>query len=188
MNIDKAIVAWQQRLDSVTQKVNSEFGSLTAEQLNWKLSSEKWSIAEVLEHLNLVNASYEKVLTDAVNGKSDMGFTGRIGFVVKFLGKMIYDSVEPSRAKKMKTFPVWEPVQSDVSIAVLTEFKKHQALIKKLISESKQLLEKDIVIPSPANRYIVYKLQKAVEIVVSHEERHLNQALEVKALVEITVD
>jgi hypothetical protein len=185
MNIDKAIAVWHERLDAVTQKIESEFGSLSTEQLNWKLSAEKWSIAEVLEHLNLVNASYEKVLTDAVNGTSDMGFTGRIGFVVKFLGKMIYDSVEPSRAKKMKTFPVWEPAQSNVSVEVIPEFKKHQALIKKLISDNKPLLKKDIVIPSPENRYIVYKLRKAVEIVVSHEERHLNQALEVKRMIDL---
>ena len=185
MNMDKAIAAWHKRLDAVTHKVESEFDSLTPEQLNWKLSAEKWSIAEVMEHLNLVNASYEKILTDSANGTSDMGFTGKIGFVVNFLGKMIYQSVEPSHTKKMKTFPIWEPVQSNVSVDVIPEFKQHQELIKQLITENKQLLEKDIVIPSPANRYIVYKLRKAVEIVVSHEERHLNQAMEVKALMNL---
>lgn len=184
MNVDEAIKSWIKRIDTVTAKVDDEFGGLSHEQLNWKLSTEKWSIAEVLEHLNLVNASYEKVLTDSVNGTSDMGFTGSIGFVVKFLGNMIYQSVEPSRAKRMKTFPVWEPAESNVSVEVISEFKKHQELIKQLISDNKSLLEKDIVIPSPANRYIVYKLRKAVEIVVSHEERHLNQALEVKRLID----
>ncbi|MGK0384226.1 MAG: hypothetical protein ACJAVL_000963 [Bacteroidia bacterium] len=64
----------------------------------------------------------------------------------------------------------------------MTEFKKQQEAIKKLISHNKYLLEKDIVIPSPANRYIVYKLRKALEIIVSHEERHLKQALSVKIL------
>lgn len=182
MNVEKAIQIWHKRLDDVTQKVESEFGSLSSDQLNWKLSAEKWSIAEVLEHLNLVNASYEKVLSDAVAGTSDMGFTGKLGFIVNFLGDMIYKSVEPTRAKRMKTFPVWEPAQSNVSVEVISDFKKHQALIKQLITDNKQLLEKDIVIPSPANRYIVYKLRKAVEIVVSHEERHLNQAMEVKAM------
>ncbi|MDB4655884.1 DinB family protein [Flavobacteriales bacterium] len=184
MNVDKAIKIWSERIDAVTKHVENEFGSLSHEQLNWKLSAEKWSIAEVLEHLNLVNASYEKILTDAVNGTSDMGFTGKIGFIVNFLGKMIYNSVEPSRAKRMKTFPVWEPAQSDVSAEVIIEFKKHQEGIKKLILGNKQLLEKDIVISSPANRYIVYKLRKAVEIVVSHEERHLNQAMEVLVLID----
>lgn len=182
MNVEKAIISWHKRLDAVTLKVESEFGKLSSEQLNWKLSAEHWSIAEVLEHLNLVNASYDKILKDAMEGKTDMGFTGKIGFVVKFLGDMIYQSVEPTRAKKMKTFPIWEPAQSNVSKDILSEFEKHQMLIKRLISDCKPLLEKDVVIPSPANRYIVYKLRKAFEIIVSHEERHLKQALEIKVM------
>lgn len=184
MNVDKAIKIWFNRLDAVTKHVENEFGSLSHEQLNWKLAVENWSITEVLEHLNMVNASYEQIFTDAANGTSDMGFTSKIGIVVNFLDDMIYKSVEPTRAKRMKTFPVWEPTQSDVSIEVIKDFRKHQEAIKKLIKDNKSLLEKDIVIPSPANRYIVYKLRKAVEIVVSHEERHLNQAKEIFAMIE----
>ncbi|MFT5310656.1 MAG: hypothetical protein ACI8VL_001564, partial [Bacteroidia bacterium] len=37
-----------------------------------------------------------------------------------------------------------------------------------------------------ANRYIVYKLRKAIEIIVSHEERHLNQAMEAKSLINLS--
>jgi hypothetical protein len=106
MNIDKAIKIWHKRIDTVSAIVNKEFSSLTPEQLNWKLSFSEWSIAEVLEHLNLMNASYAKVLSDAESEKSDMGFTSKIDFVVTFLGNMIYESVEPTRAKKMKTFAV----------------------------------------------------------------------------------
>jgi hypothetical protein len=186
MNVDKATKIWFDRLDAVSSKLDKQFSTLTHEQLNWKLSEEKWSIAEVLQHLNLVNASYEEILTDSANGKSDMGFTGKIGFVVNFLGDMIYKSVEPTRASRTKTFPVWEPVQNDVPKDVITDFKKQQEAIKKLITDNKSLLEKDVVIPSPANRYIVYKLRKAIEIIVSHEERHLNQAMEAKSLINLS--
>jgi hypothetical protein len=40
-------------------------------------------------------------------------------------------------------------------------------------------LEKGTVISSPANKYIVYKLETAFDIIVAHEERHLEQAKEV---------
>ena len=62
----------------------------------------------------------------------------------------------------------------------------HQEVIKKLIQDNQPLLEKDVVIPSPANRYIVYKLRKAIEVIVAHEERHLNQAMEVKSLISLS--
>jgi uncharacterized damage-inducible protein DinB len=182
MNIDKAIVTWHKRLDRVTKKVKDEFGELDSEKLNWKPSTEKWSIAEVLEHLVLVNQSYEIVLTDAANGTSNPGFTSKIPFIVEMLGNAIYKSVEPTRSKKIKTFPVWQPTSSNVDKNILTRFFDYQEILKHLISKNKELLENDIIIPSPANRYVVYKLRKAVEIVVSHEERHLNQALEIKDL------
>lgn len=182
MNSDKAIAAWYQRLDAITKQVKTEFGSLSHQQLHWKLSVGEWSIAEGLAHLNVVNASYEKVISDAINGTSDIGFTSKIGFVVKILGDMIYNSVEPSRAKRMKTFPIWEPTQSDVSVSVIAEFEQQQERIKKLLSDSRPLIERNTVIPSPANRYIVYDIRKAIEIIVSHEERHFKQAMEVKKL------
>lgn len=182
MNIDEAISKWHERLDAVTAQVKSEFGELLKEQLNWKPSAEKWSIAEVLEHLVLVNQSYEVVLADAANGNSNPGFTAKIPFIVNMLGNAIYKSVEPTRAKKMKTFAVWQPESSNVDQDVLLQFLEYQDVLKGLITKNKKLLEDDVVIPSPANRFIVYKLRKAVEIVVSHEERHLNQALEVKGL------
>ncbi len=182
MNIDEAIVTWHNRLDAVTEKVKADFSNLTSEQLNWKPAAEKWSIAEVLEHLVLVNQSYEIVLADAANGTSNPGYTAKIPFIVNMLGDAIYKSVEPTRAKKIKTFAVWQPSSSNVNENILPRFLDYQSILKDLISKNKKLLEDDIVIPSPANRYVVYKLRKAVEIVVSHEERHLNQALEVKSL------
>lgn len=182
MNVDEAIKTWHNRLDSVTEKVKAEFSDLNQEQLNWKPNTKKWSIAEVLEHLVLVNQSYEIVLADAANGTSNPGFTAKIPFIVKMLGDAIYKSVEPTRAKKIKTFAVWEPVSSNVDEDILSQFLEYQSILKELIMKNKTFLERDIVIPSPANRYIVYKLRKAVEIIVSHEERHLNQALEVKGL------
>ena len=39
-----------------------------------------------------------------------------------------------------------------------------------------------LMVPSPASKVIVYFLEDALEILVTHEERHLNQAREVRAL------
>jgi hypothetical protein len=38
------------------------------------------------------------------------------------------------------------------------------------------------VISSPANKNIVYKLETAFDIIVSHEQRHLEQAKEILQL------
>ena len=44
-------------------------------------------------------------------------------------------------------------------------------------------LANGVVISSPANKNIVYKLEVAFDIIVSHEQRHLEQAREVLQLI-----
>jgi hypothetical protein len=51
-----------------------------------------------------------------------------------------------------------------------------------VIAHSQDLVEQGVVISSPANKYFVYKLGKAFEIVVTHEQRHFNQSKEVLQL------
>ncbi len=55
----------------------------------------------------------------------------------------------------------------------------HQSNLKELIESSKDLVEAGVVISSPANKNIVYKLEKAFDIIIIHEQRHLEQAKEV---------
>lgn len=48
-----------------------------------------------------------------------------------------------------------------------------------MIKNSEDLLVNGIVISSPANKNIVYKLETAFNIIVTHEQRHFEQAKEV---------
>lgn len=101
------------------------------------------------------------------------------GFIVSFFGKTVLNAVKPDRKKKMKTFSIWEPGQSRVGIDIISRFKKHQSELQKQINEAKELLTNRIVISSPASKIVVYRLEIAFDIVVNHEQRHLEQAKEI---------
>ena len=146
--MDEHIQAWEQRIDAVTTEVKSQFGDLSPEQLNWKPTAEKWSIAEVFQHLVLVNRSYDRVLTAVANGTSNPGWTAHFGFLVRYFGTMIHRSVDPTREKKIRTFTVWEPTSSHVDGNVINDFVSEQERIKELIRRNKESIEKDIVVPS----------------------------------------
>jgi hypothetical protein len=102
--------------------------------------------------------------------------------MVSFLGKTVLNAVQPDRKKKMKTFPIWEPTTSNVIGDILNRFQNHQNELIQKIEGSQGLVEKGVVISSPANKNIVYKLETAFDIIVSHEQRHLEQAKEVLQL------
>jgi hypothetical protein len=171
--------SWVARLDAVTEKVVSEFGKLSEEQLNRKPNEGTWSIAENLQHLIQVNESYYPVIEQVRSGELKLGWMSKFGFIRNFFGKMILGSVEPTRKRKMATFPIWQPSASNIEEGIVARFSAHQHHFVEFIHSCHDLLEKGQVIHSPANDKIVYNLEQAFEIFVTHEERHLNQALEV---------
>ncbi len=50
-------------MESVTVQVRTEYGHLSAEQLNWTPAEGRWSIAQCLDHLITINRLYFPLLT-----------------------------------------------------------------------------------------------------------------------------
>jgi hypothetical protein len=173
---------WTSTLNDISKQSLSEFGSLTSEQLNWKPTSNTWSIAQNLDHLIVVNETYYPVLASLKSGNYRAPFIAKIGFMVSFLGKTVLNAVKADRKKKMKTFPIWEPTTSNVIGDILNRFQNHQNELIQKIEGAQGLVENGVVNYSPANKNIVYKLETAFDIIVSHEQRHLEQAKEVLQL------
>jgi hypothetical protein len=167
---------WTSQIESITAEYQQDFGTLTREELNWKPNASTWSIAQNIDHIMVINSTYIPVIDAIRNGTYQFPFIGKVGFIVNFFGKMILDSVSPDRKRKMKTFAIWEPASSQIDADILQKFKQHQAELKLLIASCNGLLDKGTVISSPANKNIVYKLETAFDIIVTHERRHLEQA------------
>jgi hypothetical protein len=176
------IKRWLQQIDDVTHAVQEEFQILSSDQLNWKPNANSWSIGQVIDHLIVINKTYFPILEQLKKGTYKLIWLGRVNFIVRFFGDFILGTVNPDRKKKMKTLPIWEPTKSNVDPAIVSTFIEQQTLLKQNIQNSLALLERGAVISSPANRIIVYKLDRAFEIIVAHERRHLEQARELNRL------
>ena len=176
---------WQEQIDNNTQHFIESFSGLSTEQLNWKPSPNTWSIAQNIDHLIIINETYFPVIDAIRNGTYKSSFLANFGFMVSFFGNTVLKSVQPDRQKKMKTFPIWEPTTSEIPAGILARFENHQSALKKLIENAQDLLDKGVVISSPANKLIVYKLDKAFEIIITHEQRHYEQAKEVDKLLKL---
>jgi hypothetical protein len=80
----------------------------------------------------------------------------------------------------MKTFPLWEPATGDLPANILVQFEAHQASLKQELGKSLMAVDPATVISSPANHFIVYKLETAFDIMLAHEQRHFEQARDVR--------
>lgn len=173
------IQVWEKEINETTELVKTNFGDLNAEKLNWKSNAQTWSIAENLDHLIKTNESYYPIIKAIRSGNQHLPFLAKFSIITNFFGNLIAKSVSPDRKKKVKTFPVWEPAKGNISADIVAKFTKHQQELIAFINNAEDLLDKQTLISSPANKMIVYKLEKAFDILVSHEKRHFNQALEV---------
>jgi len=173
---------WIVQLEKLTQTFRREFGGLNTAQLNWKPDSKTWSIAQNLDHLIKVNQTYFPVLEALRRDQYRTPLLGRIGLAVRFFGKMILQAVEPARRRRMKTMALWEPAASALPGDLVAQFERHQQELVSQIAASEELVRKGVIIASPASQAIVYKLETAFDIIVSHEERHLAQAREIMAV------
>jgi hypothetical protein len=173
---------WTAKIDETTHAFQQAFGHLTNEQLNWKPHASVWSIAQNIDHLIVINATYFPIIESIRKGTYTLPWIARLGFMVTFFGNVVLDSVQPSRRRKMKTFPVWQPSQSPLPGDVLARFTEAQDKLKTLVTSSSDLVELRTIISSPANKNIVYRLETAFDIITTHEQRHFEQAKEVLTL------
>ena len=77
--------------------------------------------------------------------------------------------------KKVKTFPMWEPRHSLIDPSIGDKFLEQQVDLSSYIELLDPFLEKNLMIPSPANSLVVYQLDQAIAIILAHEKRHLEQ-------------
>ena len=173
---------WKTEIDAVTHGFINQFSSLIEDEFNWKPHTKVWSVAQNIDHVMVINASYYPVIKHIREGKNRLPVHAGWNWLVRWFGNMILKSVAPDRKRKMKTFPIWEPAQSQLPVTLLTDFKHHQQELKQLIDSCADLIAAGIVISSPANRSIVYTLETAFDIIVTHEKRHWQQAIEIDSL------
>ena len=171
---------WTDQIDKVTSDFKQSFGTLTIAELNWKPNQNTWSIGQNLDHLIVINGTYHPVIRAVREGTYRLPFLAKFDFMVSFLGRTVLKAVQPDRKKKMKTFPIWEPTKSDIKEDIWERFEKNQNELKMLIQSCSDLLDNGTIISSPANRNIVYRLETAFDIIVTHEKRHFEQSMDVE--------
>ncbi len=176
------IQQWVQEIQSITEGFVREFGALKPKDLNWQPNAHTWSIAQVMDHLVTINSTYFPVIEQVKQGKYSLPFIARFSFVTNFFGNIIEKGVAPDRKRKTKTFSIWEPRQGEIDNAIIERFQAHQQELIRVIQESEDLLDRHTIISSPANKNIVYSLEKAFDIIVTHEKRHFNQAVELLSI------
>jgi len=172
------------RIQRVTQEVMQNFSDLSPQQLNWQPSASQWSVAQCLDHIITSNKTYFPVFENILSGKKEDKFLEKIPLLPEWWGKTLIKALDPSNTKKSKTFPVFQPRQSDIPPTIVEDFATHNEQLIQYFEKLDQLSLNQIIITSPAASFVTYSLRDAVYILTNHEERHVLQAKNVMVLPE----
>lgn len=146
---------------------------LSLAQLNWKPDATTWSAGEVVHHIITSNEAYFRKLEEQVPIGKKAGKEAE--FSSGWFGKTFIKRMEPG-APKAKTFKVFEPTASDYQLDILQQFRDNQAKLKEWIEKCQGKDLKKVKIPSPLTGLIRFRLGDALNILVTHQRRHLAQA------------
>jgi hypothetical protein len=165
----------------IADDARSSFGKLSAEELNWKPSAERWSVGQCFEHLLTSNKGYFPIIESVRSGKKKTRFLERLPVLPGLAGKLLIKSLDPASARKIKAPKKFEPAQSNISVTIIDDFVAQQEQIIEGMEATKHLDLEKIVITSPALSAVTYSLLDGYRIIVVHEQRHLQQAKRVTA-------
>ena len=166
----------QAEAEAITRDVQSYFGQLNAEQLNWKPDAPSWSVAQCLEHL--INANREMCVPfdEIISERKKTTRWERMPLLPRFFGKLMVKSVSPDARQKLKAPAKIQPTVSAVDAQIVNRFVENQGeLIGRLTTLDNFFVER-IVMTSPFLKLITYSVLDACRLIVAHERRHLAQA------------
>lgn len=158
---------------TIIRDVETKFKSLPEAQLNFKPTSEKWSVLECFEHLNLYSQYYLTALETAINNAAQ---TQPQEVKYTWIGKKSIAMMHPSNTKKQKTFKKMIPSKSKLTTDVLATFLNDQQRILRMIEKASALSISKAVVPVEFFKLLKMNIAETLEFVIVHEQRHLIQA------------
>lgn len=162
-------------LQKISADVQKTFGSLSAEQINWKASAENWSVGQCFEHLIKTNELFYDELERIANGSRRNSFWENWSPFSSLGGNLLINSLKKDERKfKAPSQKIVPP--SEIDPHIIEIFAAHQSELIEKIKKVETADWQKIVITSPFMKLMTYKLSDGFQVVVEHEKRHFRQA------------
>ncbi len=172
------------RLQTILNTVETEFIPLSIEQLRQKPASNGWSIVACLQHLNLAERFYIRNLQHITN-ELKPGTTGPTDQPLKsdWIGRLTLRFIDPQSKTKLPAPGIVRPrPATDLDPAeVMNQFVALQTTLLGLLDKAVYADWNRDKIPTMYGNWLKIRLGDALRMLVAHSERHINQAMRVKA-------
>lgn len=177
MNRQAFLTTLQTAIQELRATAEAEFAPLDLPLLNHQPAPGSWSVLECLEHLNRYSRYYHPQLAQALTPARPAADQA-VGY--SWLGRQSVGMMRPDNRKKHTTLKHMNPSGSRLGREVLSEFLSHQTELLALLARAHHADLNRKAVPVEFFRLLKLRLGEALEFVVVHQQRHLQQALRAK--------
>jgi hypothetical protein len=153
---------------------------LNESQFNWRPDPRTWSIAECLQHLNIVGDRYVHVLEKTLADSRASGLAGQGPFKHGWLANWILANTEPPPKRKFKAARSFTPAYGQPLTAVMPTFLHLQGQLALQLEQAAGLDLARVKAPVPGLGPLRFNLYLSFAWIAAHERRHLWQARQVR--------
>jgi hypothetical protein len=177
MEMNERLVQVTAELQKTADEARASFGSLSAEQLNWKPAEKSWSIAQCFDHLITTHGLYFPLFERMAKGGVAQSSWEKHSPLSGFFGRFLIKSLDPKNQKKMKTTSKAFPSSSEIDGDIIERFANHQnQMIEHLRALPSDIDPARTIVTSPLFGLVTYSLDDTFTILVVHCQRHFGQA------------
>ena len=179
--IDSFVAAFEanaERADTVTC-------GLSNGQFNWRSEPGRWSIAQALSHLNVVNGQDLAPLQMGVEQGRSRNLIGEGPFRYGLLSRKFVESMEPPVTRKFKASKYYEPPAEAGLIETMDEYRRISGELCRLARASAGLDLAGVRVKLPTlppilRDLVSMPLGARFELIAAHDRRHLWQAEQIR--------
>lgn len=175
INQYKYINGLNAHFENLFSECERKIENLSKGQLNFKIAEEKWTIAQILDHLIIVNKSYIARSEIVLKNLNTRNFNEPIKFKSEYYGNMVINLISAESKIKTKTIEDFKPPFDVYDINVKEEFCSTLKDIKKFINKLGDFDINEGKVKFVKDNFIDVNLGDVAKIVLVHIERHFDQ-------------
>ena len=109
-----------------------------------------------------------------------MSFWAKYSPFSKVFGRIMKDQLQEQVKRKLKAPKKFLPAASEIENGIIERYYKNRDEFLNLIAKCGNIDLDKTIITSPAVSVVTYSLRDALQFLMQHEHRHINQALRIK--------
>lgn len=167
----------QQNIDLV----NKSIVKMSEKQLNWIPNPGVWSVAQVLAHLNEYGMYYHPTILKKI--ENTRYTSSKEAFVSSPLGRSAWKSMKLGNAKNVKRkFRAQKGYNPAIDKQLVTGdeisvFSEQQKELLEIVSKAEKVNLRRVKIPISISKIVRLRLGDALLFIVYHNQRHMQQIL-----------